>query len=265
MTSNTVKNAEKLHHLPMGKTTLDDKLTVSYKVKHVFITWPSDCALKKLPRKIKTDVHTKAPSTHAHNSFTCDGWEAAAAGTYGTVGDPWLRLVRKEKWICNNPEGTPGNPQSSNCITRFDFSSHWHTVSISIAGWSQIIAIPLPQPPQNLDGRHVPQCLTIQDSWNKKAAEKAENPAGAGGGASGWCPFREGETLGVLITVMAAWFHTCKSSTYLSGLSVTIRIPPLPPLSLKPFNGCQLLRVKVQIQHHHPFLDRSLTVGQPSQ
>lgn len=57
----------------LGKTTWDDKLAVSYKVKHVFITWPSDCALKKLLRKIKTDVHTKAPSTHAHNSFTCDG------------------------------------------------------------------------------------------------------------------------------------------------------------------------------------------------
>lgn len=47
-TSNIVKNAEKLHHLHIGKATLGDKLAVFYKVKHVFIICPNNYTLEQL-------------------------------------------------------------------------------------------------------------------------------------------------------------------------------------------------------------------------
>lgn len=41
-------DAEKLHHLHIGKGTVGDKSAVSYRVKHVFIICPNNCTLEQL-------------------------------------------------------------------------------------------------------------------------------------------------------------------------------------------------------------------------
>lgn len=77
MTSNFVKNAQKLHHLHIGKATLGDKLTSwQFFIKsNMYLSYVLTTALlSDYSRKIKIDVHTHTHKTitHGYNIFTCN-------------------------------------------------------------------------------------------------------------------------------------------------------------------------------------------------